>query len=138
MKLPKCDILIWDEIDYAFNSEFYAPLSYSLFNGVWDLSEYACIFAFTATVGSYLTDVIKSTITKDVKVFKIGSEYEQLTGNSHMVTLFIAVPLGMVFESICNRVKELYETIPMVIFFEGADMLKFMEVCKKEQWLVFQ
>ena len=71
-------------------------------------------------------------------MFKIGSEYEQLTGNSHMVTLFINVPLGMVFESIVNRVKELYETTPMVIFFEGADMLKFMEVCKKEQYLVFE
>jgi len=61
-ELPECDVLIIDEVHYLFQSEMYTPLSYCLYNGVWNLSKYKIIYGFTATVGSYLTDVIENTL----------------------------------------------------------------------------
>jgi hypothetical protein len=73
--LPDCDALFIDEWDYMINTEIYAPLSNSLYNGVWDLSKYKLIFGFTATVGNYLQDVIKNAITEKLCYHKLGSEF---------------------------------------------------------------
>jgi hypothetical protein len=73
--LPDCDALFIDEWDYMINTEIYAPLSNSLYNGVWDLSKYKLIFGFTATVGNYLQDVIKNVITEKLCYHKLGSEF---------------------------------------------------------------
>jgi hypothetical protein len=78
--LPHCDVLIIDEFDYMITQAIYAPLSVSLYNGVWDISKYKCVFGFTATVGEYLTDVIKNAITKDFCHYKMESEFEYLSG----------------------------------------------------------
>ena len=104
---------------------------------MWDLSKYKCIFGFTATVGDYLTDVIKHTITPDLWHHKMPSEFEYLSGCSHIDAQFFNVPPGQVLETIVKKVKMLYKTSPMVLFLEETDITKLAEMAKKEQWKIY-
>lgn len=115
LHLPKCDILIIDEVHYLFYVEIYAPISLSLFNGVWNLSQYKRVFGFSATADEYLIDIIKGIITEDVQLLELHSEFQQLTGFSQLDSHFYPVAEGKVFDSVCARTAELYATTPMVV-----------------------